>query len=44
LPADRLVTEFSRLLDDEAGSVNPQDDVTIVVMEIEERSPDRGST
>jgi sigma-B regulation protein RsbU (phosphoserine phosphatase) len=34
LPADRFVQQFSKLLDGEAGSLNPQDDLTLMVMEV----------
>jgi len=34
LPADRFIQQFSKLLDGEAGSLNPQDDVTLLVMEV----------
>lgn len=34
LPADRFVQQFAKLLDDEAGSLNPQDDLTLLIMEI----------
>ena len=34
LTADELVTEFARRLDQEEGSLNPRDDVTMVVMEV----------
>ena len=36
LPADRLVREFARLLDGEAGSLNPRDDVTMLVVQVNE--------
>ena len=36
LPADRFVQQFGKLLDTEAGSLNPQDDLTLLVMEVAE--------
>jgi len=32
--AERFVTEFAKLIDSEAGSLNPQDDVTLLVLEV----------
>jgi serine phosphatase RsbU (regulator of sigma subunit) len=34
LPADRFVQQFGKLLDAEAGSLNPLDDLTLLVMEV----------
>jgi len=34
LPAEELLTAFAERLDTQAGSLNPQDDVTLVVVEI----------
>ncbi len=34
LRAQRLVNEFAKMLDNEAGSLNPQDDVTLLVMQV----------
>lgn len=34
LPGDELVKTFARQLDEEDGSLNPQDDVTLVVLDI----------
>ncbi|NOX59149.1 MAG: SpoIIE family protein phosphatase [Planctomycetes bacterium] len=34
LPADKLVDTFAEMLDAESGSLNPRDDVTLVILEI----------
>lgn len=34
LPGEELIAEFARQLDEEAGSLNPQDDVTLVIIDI----------
>ncbi len=34
LPADQLLVEFARHLDSEDGSLNPQDDVTLLIVEV----------
>jgi phosphoserine phosphatase RsbU/P len=34
LPADQLITRLESLLDQEEGSLSPQDDVTVIVLEV----------
>jgi serine phosphatase RsbU (regulator of sigma subunit) len=36
LPPDQVVSEFGRILDREAGSLNPKDDITLLVMQVNE--------
>ena len=36
LPAEQMAREFSRQLDNEAGSLTPQDDVTLLILEVKD--------